>query len=74
MDGVRTYIDDGTRPENLQARSLGHTGKPQKIPMSVPMPKWGLYNPPHYEEPIRLNSFPPIRDNVDHPLKMMYRY
>ncbi|XP_045171620.1 uncharacterized protein LOC123533806 [Mercenaria mercenaria] len=37
--------------------------KPDPIPKEVPVPKWGLYNPPHYEEPIRYNHFPPIKYN-----------
>ncbi|XP_071110982.1 uncharacterized protein [Haliotis cracherodii] len=34
---------------------------PKPFPMEVPAPKWGLYHPPHYEEPTRLNHFPPVR-------------
>lgn len=34
---------------------------PKPFPQEVPTPKWGLYNPPHYQEPTRLNHFPPIR-------------
>uniref|UniRef100_A0A2C9LLD5 Uncharacterized protein n=1 Tax=Biomphalaria glabrata TaxID=6526 RepID=A0A2C9LLD5_BIOGL len=31
------------------------------FPQEIPTPKWGLFNPPNYQEPTRLNHFPPIR-------------
>lgn len=50
------------------AHNRSYTGsntfpKPDHIPKEVPVPKWGLYHPPNYEEPIRYNHFPPIKYN-----------
>lgn len=42
---------------------LGQFSYPKPYPMEVPPPKWGLYNPPNYEEPARFNHFPPIKYN-----------
>jgi hypothetical protein len=49
-------------PNRYYAGGMTHP-KPDPIPKEVPVPKWGLYNPPHYEEPIRYNHFPPIKYN-----------
>ncbi|CAG5136278.1 unnamed protein product [Candidula unifasciata] len=38
----------------------GNLSYPQPFPQEVPTPKWGLYHPGHYQEPTRLNHFPPI--------------
>ena len=39
----------------------GSFSYPRPYPMEIPMPKWGIYAPPHYEEPVRFDHFPPIK-------------
>ncbi|XP_013401631.1 uncharacterized protein LOC106167391 [Lingula anatina] len=60
-DGIRTFTNETIRHEVLEPRNIGYTGTPQQFPYEVPPPKWGLYHPHNYEEPIRFNHFPPIR-------------
>ncbi|OWF48248.1 uncharacterized protein LOC110453316 [Mizuhopecten yessoensis] len=52
---------DVLRPMSHNKSYQGRFTFKQPYPMEVPMPKWGLYNPPHYEEPIRNDHFPPIK-------------
>lgn len=39
----------------------GSVEYPKPFPAEIPAPKWGLYNPHHYEEPTRFTHFPPIK-------------
>ena len=50
-------------PHNKAYQGCNTFPSPDHIPKEVPVPKWGLYHPPNYEEPIRYNHFPPIKYN-----------
>lgn len=48
----------------------GYQAVPHDVEGQVPMPRWGLYNPPHYEEPNRVEPLPPIHPDQKH-LRML---
>lgn len=52
---------DVLRPMSHNKSYQGRFTFKEPYPMEIPMSKWGLYNPPHYDEPIRVNHFPPIK-------------
>ncbi|KAK3774026.1 hypothetical protein RRG08_030108 [Elysia crispata] len=54
-------MKDVQRPMPHNRGYRGNWSYPTPFPQEIPSPKWGLYNPPHYQEPTRLNYFPPIR-------------
>lgn len=67
-DGFVPYENDvimkETLPQMPHNRSYKESFSYQKpFPQEVPKPKWGLYNPPHYQEPARFNSYPPFKYN-----------
>ncbi|XP_076106841.1 uncharacterized protein LOC143075339 isoform X1 [Mytilus galloprovincialis] len=51
------------RPMPHNKAYMGTFSYPRPFPMEIPPPKWGLYNPPNYEEPARFDHFPPLRYN-----------
>ena len=65
-DGFTPYENDVIMKDTLPAmphnRSYqGSFSYPKPFPQEIPTPKWGLYNPPHYQEPGRLNNYPPVK-------------
>ena len=50
----------GLTQEKPQPVQRGYQAQPHTIDGQIPMPKWGLYNPPHYEEPSRVAPLPSI--------------
>ncbi|KAL8597190.1 hypothetical protein ACOMHN_022237 [Nucella lapillus] len=67
-DAFTPYENDVIMKDTLPAmphnRSFqGKFSCPKPFPQEIPTPKWGLYNPPHYQEPGRLDNYPPVQYN-----------
>ena len=52
-----------TIPQPVQR---GYFAFPHKVEGQVEVPKWGLYNPPHYQEPSRVEPLPPVHFQQKH--------
>jgi len=54
-------MKDVQKPMSHNKGYSGNWSYPVPFPQEIPTPKWGLFNPPDYQEPTRSNNFPPIR-------------
>jgi len=65
-DAFTPYENDVIMKETLPAMShnkgfRGSFSYPKPFPQEIPTPKWGLYNPPVYTQPLREDHYPPVQ-------------
>ena len=56
----------GLTKETPQPVQRGYFAFPHKPEGQVEVPKWGLYNPPHYQEPGRVEPLPDVHFQQKH--------
>ena len=56
----------GIKRESPRPWQRGYQAVPHDIEGQVQMPRHGLYNPPHYQEPGRVEPLPPINVDMKH--------
>ena len=56
----------GISRESPRPVQRGYQAVPHDITGQVQMPKWGLYHPPHYAEPSRVEPLPPLHGDEKH--------
>jgi len=59
----RVYDSSSEMPQPVQT---GYQAAPHAMQGQIPMPKWGLFHPSHYEKPSRVEPLPPIQPMEKH--------
>jgi len=56
----------GVARESPRPVQRGYQATPHDVQGQVQMPRWGLYHPPHYEEPSRVEPLPALNMGEKH--------